>query len=1083
MEEREIVQTLSEVKVGTKLRVTWYQMPFNESTTSIGHCVTRHGQTLTVSYDGIGTYSLPPEDESICVTRIEIVLDGTRFPLKPVSATNRELPHNSSCHIYCDGGARPSSGGPAAAAVMMETFDDDSDNIQVNSHARFYASSTNNLAEFGAMIGALRCALKLGIRDKHPVIVTDSQIVYRTLIGESSVKCERLKPISDFACDLWRSCVNFCTIAHMHRSHGNPADKVATQAIQMGASIGEETLFPILPNVLPKFRNQPRAAVPTVVHDDLEIISVSTVDEYAALRRLSTRSTVPVCVTPHWAHQVKAALRKIHIADDRIAQEEAIIQFFLLPTRFLPANASTKRVIRHLSEGSPFAVNARNDDSQTAQRQHRTRHRVTEAVTRLALDGKIRSANKLLKQTAQQDDIPHEVKVQKLKEKINSSIPGPQDRIKNEDIPAFSGKEFLSALKKINRQAASSIDGWTKDMIAAAVGIDASIADDLAALCTHLLTQPVSEKLTSIIRAARFVGIPKAPNSVRPITISNLLVKIIGLMAIQRDDRKTSAAQYAVNVPNGCQRIIHEILQQLEQDPTLVLLKFDIRNAFGDTPREMVAAMLSTHDPSIRQYYRLLYDGSSPMVVYGPKGHTILEMPNGIRQGDSTSTYLFAHVVDKALARICQKFRAWMYVDDLTLVVHRDRVEEAIQEVAEAFAELGLSINPEKTRAFCKAGSTQFSVPSSVYKVDPFILLGADIAESPSFMEEKLRSHQAYFDLLEEISLHPQIYFTLLRMCGSPRLKYLCSVTPPEVARPLASFFDGRVAGMVSKLIDPSGASLIAESTLHDRLGAGIPCYSKHLDALYQAAKTTALTGVDTVVELVTNLIPHGTAQHNLDSDWMFYTGKLTPADFINAFGIRLGMLPSHLRMHPCTCACGSVIRNNFEQISHTFACDRFTHYGHTARHNRVRDTMIQVANSFGITCTKEPTCYEYPSNKRRPDILFHTDVGIAVDVSIVSPELVPGEHLQVIEKQKTKDHHAAVNAKQHVFYPAVFEAYGLFGKSTVNLIAQLARYLPTVLQADFRREMRSSIANALAQGRASAIVGTKWKAEGFVLT
>ena len=144
---------------------------------------------------------------------------------------------------------------------------------------------------------------------------------------------------------------------------------------------------------------------------------------------------------------------------------------------------------------------------------------------------------------------------------------------------------------------------------------------------------------------------------------------------------------------------------------------------------------------------------------------------------------------------------------------------------------------------------------------------------------------------------------------------------------------------------------------------------------------------------------------------------------------------------------------------------------------------MIQVANSFGITCTKEPTCYEYPSNKRRPDILFHTDVGIAVDVSIVSPELVPGEHLQVIEKQKTKDHHAAVNAKQHVFYPAVFEAYGLFGKSTVNLIAQLARYLPTVLQADFRREMRSSIANALAQGRASAIVGTKWKAEGFVLT
>ena len=424
-----------------------------------------------------------------------------------------------------------------------------------------------------------------------------------------------------------------------------------------------------------------------------------------------------------------------------------------------------------------------------------------------------------------------------------------------------------------------------------------------------------------------------------------------------------------------------------------------------------------------------------------------------------------------------------MYVDDLNLLIPRSQLDQALTDVRVELNNIGLQINDAKTRVLNKDPFETSSVPRSNFYVDQFVLLGADLAETQSYIDDKIKSQVAYFDLLQSLPLHPQLAFTLLKVCGLPRCKYACSVMRPSLTKRLAETFDSKVKAFVSSMIDPSGASTILDAIMHDRLGAGIPAYARNVEIIYNAAKQESLSGVETNVELVTNDIPHPTAQHNLDSDWLYYKGKLTPAEFIAAFGVRVGNLPKHLRMSPCTCACGNVIRTDSEQIEHTFACDRFTHYGHVPRHNRVRDTIIQVANAFALTCTKEPTCYDYTSNKKRPDVLIHTETGIAIDVSIVSPKNVPGEQLQLAEKLKINEHHTAVTNRQHVFHPVVFEVFGLFGKSVTSFITQAARYLPVNLQQDFKREMRCSIANALAAGRASALVGTKWKTEGFSTT
>jgi hypothetical protein len=238
------------------------------------------------------------------------------------------------------------------------------------------------------------------------------------------------------------------------------------------------------------------------------------------------------------------------------------------------------------------------------------------------------------------------------------------------------------------------------------------------------------------------------------------------------------------------------------------------------------------------------------------------------------------------------------------------------------------------------------------------------------------------------------------------------------------------------------------------------------------------MTGTKIEVSLVTSDVnTHISGPHNLDADWLFFNHRMTPADFSNAMAIRLGTLPPHLRAHPCTCDCGEVITNDADQIEHVFKCDKFTMHGHTARHNAVRDAIASLASSYGISAIREPKNFIYPTNLKRPDILFLTStIGIATDVSIVSPTLNAGDQLKRRETEKVKEHSLAVQQAQCVFTPCVFEVYGLMGKSVHELIQQLSLTLPPVLQQSFRQEFRHTVSTTLATARSRALVASKWK-------
>jgi len=794
MSTQKIRHYIQDVKVGDKIAVSFFVFPNLSVTTEIGTCITRtpNGKII-MHYEGYATtYPLPPDDENINVTSLDIVQLASI--LKPISLSNRELPADSTLHVYCDGGASPSSGGPAASAIAVR-FVNDNKVEHEEAHARFYPSTTNNLAEFSGVIAALRMSLRH--RERSPVIVTDSKLVYDIITGQAKCHQQRLQPFVSEAHDLWRLAVNFATLALMRRSHGNPADELCVKAKRTAAHQGEHIMFPELP-VVTNSKLQSKQMLTPISISNLQPLQIKSLEDFVAMRKLSTRSSVPTLAKLHWSTQVKLSLTKIFTASTQEEQEHAIIQFLLLPTRFLPANASSKRVVAHLSAGTPFAISLINRVQGTERRHDSKHHRLIEAVQRLANDKKLRSANKLIFQNSKMQDMPFEKKSQLLEEKINFT-PSNAQCVK-QDVPLFTGAEVIKSLSSINRQAACAIDGWTKDLLQSAIESNSTIADDYAMLAHHIITQPMSPFLSDIIRAARFVAIPKDEHSIRPIAISNLLLKIAGSISMQRDAKRTTPDQYAVNVKDGCFKILHGLRDQLSDDSGQVIIKFDIRNAFNALDRTYAAEAIAHHDVALKMYFNLVYGAASPMITYGPDSFKIIPMPNGIRQGDSTSTYIFAHTIDKALIKVSSCFRCWMYVDDLTIVTSAATVGYAIDFVNGAFAELGLHLNPEKTRAYSRAACV-LPCPIAVHNKDEFKLLGTDLSETQGFIQQQIDKQAKYFDVLNSLQLPPALLFKLLMICGMPRIKYLCSTLQPEYVRPLCEFFDGSTSKIINALI------------------------------------------------------------------------------------------------------------------------------------------------------------------------------------------------------------------------------------------------------------------------------------------
>src|SRR3989344_5725055 len=108
--------------------------------------------------------------------------------------------------IYSDGGAR---GNPGPAAIGFVIYDSSGKAIKKFKH--FLGITTNNQAEYKALIAALEAAAKLGAL--IAVCHLDSELVVKQLQGKYKVREEGLKPL---AADALRLTAKFSQVQFVH---------------------------------------------------------------------------------------------------------------------------------------------------------------------------------------------------------------------------------------------------------------------------------------------------------------------------------------------------------------------------------------------------------------------------------------------------------------------------------------------------------------------------------------------------------------------------------------------------------------------------------------------------------------------------------------------------------------------------------------------------------------------------------------------------------------------------------------------------------------------------------------------------
>ena len=123
--------------------------------------------------------------------------------------------------IHADGVSR---GNPGPAAIGA-TIEDEGGRL-VASISQRIGRTTNNQAEYRALIAALKEALKLGVSEAG--IHLDSELVVKQVTGRYRVKNTALKPLYSEVKRLGR--LRGFTVTHVPRQQNREADKLANSA-------------------------------------------------------------------------------------------------------------------------------------------------------------------------------------------------------------------------------------------------------------------------------------------------------------------------------------------------------------------------------------------------------------------------------------------------------------------------------------------------------------------------------------------------------------------------------------------------------------------------------------------------------------------------------------------------------------------------------------------------------------------------------------------------------------------------------------------------------------------------------------
>jgi len=126
-------------------------------------------------------------------------------------------------NLYTDGGSR---GNPGHSAVGVHCTDNT--NKEVFKFKKYIGISTNNQAEYTALIEGLQLCIQKDIKDL--TCFADSELMVKQLRGEYKMKNPGLKPLYENVLKL-RESFNSITFNHVMREKNSVADSLVNESL------------------------------------------------------------------------------------------------------------------------------------------------------------------------------------------------------------------------------------------------------------------------------------------------------------------------------------------------------------------------------------------------------------------------------------------------------------------------------------------------------------------------------------------------------------------------------------------------------------------------------------------------------------------------------------------------------------------------------------------------------------------------------------------------------------------------------------------------------------------------------------
>lgn len=128
--------------------------------------------------------------------------------------------------IHCDGGARGNPG-PAASAFVVT----DENNSLVHEQGFFLGETTNNVAEYTALIKAFEWLIQSPLNYESLTCIFDSELVVKQITGVYKIKSPHLATLAGAIRQLQIKLPVTPTYLHVRREQNKDADRLVNQTL------------------------------------------------------------------------------------------------------------------------------------------------------------------------------------------------------------------------------------------------------------------------------------------------------------------------------------------------------------------------------------------------------------------------------------------------------------------------------------------------------------------------------------------------------------------------------------------------------------------------------------------------------------------------------------------------------------------------------------------------------------------------------------------------------------------------------------------------------------------------------------